>query len=142
MPHNNLLEKNNRRTGMTVPEGYFDDFAARMAASLPVQPWEKAAPAAPPRRSTWQILRPYVYLAAMFVGVWLMMQMFRNLSPESNGLNIDNNPVVTAALSNDAFVNEYFIDDMNQGDVYEELYEQGTTPEELQDAVDADITTE
>ena len=31
-----ILEKVNRNDGMTVPDGYFDDFASRMAASLPV----------------------------------------------------------------------------------------------------------
>ncbi len=39
-----ILEKVNRNDGMTVPDGYFDDFAARMAASLPEREWEKPAP--------------------------------------------------------------------------------------------------
>ncbi len=36
-----ILEKVNRNDGMTVPDGYFDDFATRMAASLPPMDWEK-----------------------------------------------------------------------------------------------------
>ena len=35
-----ILTKAARNDGMTVPDGYFDDFAARMAASLPEMEWE------------------------------------------------------------------------------------------------------
>ena len=45
--NDNILERNARHTGMTVPDGYFGDFAARMEASLPRQPWEDEAAAAP-----------------------------------------------------------------------------------------------
>ena len=31
----NILDKFSRKDGLTVPEGYFDDFAKRMAAQLP-----------------------------------------------------------------------------------------------------------
>ena len=48
-----ILEKVNRNDGMTVPDGYFDDFATRMAASLPEMEWEKPSAHVVPR-SFWQ----------------------------------------------------------------------------------------
>lgn len=114
---------------MTVPDGYFEDFAARMTASLPEREWEKPQPKVLPR-SIWQRVRPYVYLAAMFMGVWCMMKMFDLMRSDSTGLSIENNPVMTAALGNDNFINDYFI---NEGEVsdyqlMEDLYETGFDP--------------
>ncbi len=70
MKHNNehsqILERVSRHDGMTVPEGYFADFAARMEAAIP----ERRVAEPPVVRSTWQKIRPYVYMAAMFAGIW------------------------------------------------------------------------
>ena len=38
-----ILTKVDRNDGMTVPDGYFDDFAAKMMASLPEKEWESPA---------------------------------------------------------------------------------------------------
>lgn len=126
-----ILTKVNRNDGMTVPDGYFEDFAKRMAASLPQQEWEKPEPKVLPR-SIWQRMRPYVYLAAMFMGVWCMMKMFDLMRTDSYGLSIENNPVLTAAIENDHFINDYFI---NEGEVddyqlMEDLYQTGFDPTE------------
>lgn len=121
-----ILEKVNHKDGMKVPDGYFADFAARMADSLPVQEWEKPQPKVM-HRSVWQKVRPYIYMAAMFMGVWCMMKMFDLMRAESPGLSIEGNPVMTAALSNDHFINEYFINegDINDYQLMEDLYETG-----------------
>lgn len=122
-----ILTKVNRNDGMTVPDGYFEDFAARMTAALPEQEWEKPKPKVLPR-SVWQRVRPYLYLAAMFMGVWCMMKMFDLMRTDS--LSIENNPVLTAAIENDHFINDYFL---NEGDVsdhqlMEDLYQNGFDP--------------
>jgi len=129
-----ILEKINHNDGMTVPDGYFADFAARMTASLPKQEWEEAQTTVL-HRSVWQRVRPYIYLAAMFMGVWCMMKMFDLMRVDSSGLSIEGNPVMTAALSNDHFINEYFI---NEGDIsdhqlMEDLYETGFDPSAYED---------
>lgn len=121
-----ILEKVNHKDGMTVPDGYFADFAAKMAASLPEMEWEKPQPKVL-HRSVWQKIRPYIYMAAMFMGVWCMMKMFDLMKPDSAGFSIEGNPVMTAALANDHFINEYFI---NEGEIsdyqlMEDLYEAG-----------------
>jgi len=129
-----ILTKIKRNDGMTVPDGYFEDFASRMAASLPEREWEKARPEVMPR-SIWQRVRPYVYLAAMFMGVWCMMKMFDLMRTDSTGLSIENNPVMTAALRNDHFINEYFIreGDVSDYQLMEELYETGFDPSACDD---------
>ncbi len=124
-----ILDKVNRNDGMTVPDGYFDDFAARMTASLPEREWERESPQVLPR-SIWQRIRPYVYLAAMFMGVWCMMKMFDLMRPDTSGLSFDSNPVLTAAVGNDYFVRDYVISqgDIDQYQLMEDLYETGYVP--------------
>ncbi len=120
-----LLTKIDRRDGMTVPEGYFADFAARMADSLPDIPFEheEAAPKivhAP--RTLWQRVRPYVYMAAMFAGVWCMLKMFTNLTSINEP---QPSAILAEALNNDTFVDEFILDDVNQWDLMDEMMDNG-----------------
>lgn len=128
-----ILEKVNRNDGMTVPDGYFDDFAARMAASLPEREWEKPSSRVMPR-SFWQKVRPYVYLAAMFMGVWCMMKMFDLMHPASR-LDIANNPTLMSAINNDDFYYDNIVNDFSDSELYDELYDQGFDPTELSDDI-------
>ena len=124
-----ILDKVNRNDGQTVPDGYFDDFATRMAASLPEREWERETPRVL-SRSVWQRVRPYIYLAAMFMGVWCMMKMFDLMRPDASGLSFDSNPVLAAAVGNDYFVRDYVIGegDIDQYQLMEDLYETGFVP--------------
>ena len=83
-----LLNRYGRRTGMEVPEGYFEDFVLQMQRKLPVYP-EKPRPQL---LSRWQRIKPYVYLAAMFAGIWCMMKMFHMASENAQTLSLDNPP--------------------------------------------------
>lgn len=125
-----ILKKVDRNDGMTVPEGYFESFAERMAASLPEMEWEKPASARVMPRSVWQKIRPYVYMAAMFMGVWCMMKMFDMMRTDSQGLSFDNNPVIAAAMGNEYFVDDYMStqSDLNDYQLFEDLYETGYIP--------------
>lgn len=118
---NDILARNGGRTGMTVPDGYFEDFAKSMEESLPHMPWEdEQTPtvSAQKSRSWWMRVRPYVYMAAMFAGIWCMMNIFDHVRPQAaKGLDFDSNPVLTAAVSNDRFMEEYFYDDLNDDDL-------------------------
>lgn len=77
-----LKEKVGTTLPYRVPEGYFKSFKKGVMDSLPEYP-EK-----PKERniSKWQRIKPYVYLAAMFVGIWCMMQVFHHISnvPQRN----------------------------------------------------------
>lgn len=129
MTNNDILSKAARRSGMTVPENYFDDLSRRIAASLPPQPWEQA-PAAPARRTRWQAVRPYVYLAAMFLGIWCMMQMF-DLMRTPASYELSSNQSLMSAIHNDAFYFDYCTSSTDETDLYDELYEEGFDPASL-----------
>lgn len=125
----NILETIGRKSGMTVPEGYFDSFVDRMSRSLPEKESESAA--APVKLTRWQRLRPYVYMAAMFAGVWCMMKMFSMMSDNPTDLSIENNKIMTAALSNEDFVYDYVYQDVDDYELLEDIYEQGVPADDF-----------
>lgn len=122
-----------RGDGTGVPDGYFGDFAARMAASLPYRQ-ELDAPEreVTRRRSAWQQARPYVYMAAMFAGAWCLIKMFTLMGAGDETLSLDNNPVLRQAVADEHFVNTYVIGDANSYDIYDDLMEQGITARDLE----------
>lgn len=132
--HNDKIENNlPDRDGMTVPQGYFDDFVARMSAALPERPEiEGHLPVL--KRSPWQRVRPYVYMVAMFAGVWCMLKLFTMFTAQGP-VPFESNPIVAEALSNDYFVNEYVISDLNQWDLYDDLMNEGINPSAFLDSI-------
>lgn len=83
-----LKEKYGTDPGFRVPDGYFEDLNVRIMSSLPPYP---EAPRSV-KLSAWQRVKPYVYLAAMFAGIWLMMNMFHHLTSNSGSLMLENPP--------------------------------------------------
>lgn len=75
-----ILNKYGKDPGFKVPENYFEDFNKRMVDMLPdveITPVDV-------KPTMWQRIKPLVYMAAMFAGVWCMMQVFSNLTQSSN----------------------------------------------------------
>lgn len=135
-----ILKKINRNDGMTVPEGFFEDFAAKMEAMSPERP-EAEQPRRIEHRTTWQRVRPYVYMAAMFAGIWCMLKMFTMMGPGNIDLSIDKNHILTDALSDDNFVYEYIIDDLNDSELFDEMYNDSISVEDFT-PVDSLVDTE
>lgn len=91
-----LKERYGTDTGFTAPEGYFEELHSRVLDNLP------AYPEAPTRAgmSRWERLKPYVYLAAMFAGIWLMMSIFHHAAGLGT-LSLDNPPeAIAQAMAN------------------------------------------
>ena len=82
-----LISKYGKDSGMKVPEGYFSDLEKNIMQSLP--PYKKAEKVV--ETSRWQRVKPYVYLAAMFCGIWLMMKVFHTATQPIT-LNLENPP--------------------------------------------------
>lgn len=122
MKHEDILTTANHKSGMTVPPDYFADFSAKMAKALPEQPWEKEPQIMP--RTLWQKVRPYIYMAAMFLGIWCMMNMFDLMQPTSD-MTIDNNSVITAAVNNETFFENYIVPTVDENALLDDLYEEG-----------------
>lgn len=126
-----ILEKAGGKDGMTVPEGFFESFAEQMAARLPENPEAEGTVILRPK-TTWQKLRPYIYMAAMFAGIWCMLKMFTMMTPAAGvDLSIDNNKVLSSALSDDHFIYDYINDDISSREVWEEMYEDSIDVEEV-----------
>ena len=100
-----LMERFGQDSGMRVPVGYFDSAFKQIADSLPAYPEvERRSPL-----TKWQRVKPYVYLAAMFAGIWCMMQMFHRLS-NVDGVSLENPPAQIAALIEEPEMKEnYYI---------------------------------
>ena len=89
-----LLEKYGKDPGFKVPENYFADFNQRMTEMLPdveITPVDA-------KPTLWQRVKPLVYMAAMFAGVWCMMQVFSNFT---NRGNLDSVRAVAEKLQDD-----------------------------------------
>lgn len=130
--NSDILIKAARRDGMTVPEGFFEDFAAKMSASLPVRPEaESATERMISPKTVWDRIRPYVYMAAMFAGIWCMLKMFTLMNPADVDLSIEGNRIMTEALGDDNFVYDYIIDDINDRELFEEMWDDSITIDEM-----------
>ena len=89
-----ILKKYGKDPGFKVPENYFDDFNKRMADMLPdveITPVDV-------KPTMWQRVKPLVYMAAMFAGVWCMIQVFSNFT---NSGNLDSVRAVAEKLQDD-----------------------------------------
>ncbi len=76
-----------------MPENYFEDFNKRMTEMLP----EVEITPVDVKPTMWQRVRPLVYLAAMFAGVWCMMSVFNHF----NGTQTDSVGAVAEKLIDD-----------------------------------------
>lgn len=88
-----LISTYGKDSGMKVPEGYFPELEKHILNSLPPYPKARKAPA----MSAWQRMKPYVYLAAMFCGIWLMMKVFHTAT-QPLSMNLDNPPAALVEL--------------------------------------------
>lgn len=130
---NDIFQKIGHNSGETVPEGYFDSFRERMKASLPDREWQFDTPASATvskGRAFWLKVRPYAYMAAMFAGIWCMMNMF-DLARSGRTDDVTNSPSLLAALDNETFVNDYVVNNIEESQLYDDLYESGFDPATL-----------
>ena len=122
---NDILKTIGRSDGMTVPDGYFADFAELMAGQLPQRPELAAMNVVAPPASLWGKLRPYVYMAAMFAGVWCMLKIFTTVSGPQQLAPMDKNPVMAKAFGSDEFFSDYVLDDVSSNDVIDDIMDEG-----------------
>lgn len=132
---NEILKRIGHNDGMTVPEGYFADFAQRMSAALPSTEFEESQHPAHifKPRTTWQRIRPYVYMAAMFAGIWCMMKLFSALTASQSAF--EPSPTLAEALDNEIFVNDYIIDDVDDWQLMDEMMDEGFDFTTLADSI-------
>ncbi len=126
-----ILESAGHRDGMTVPDGFFDAFAERMQSVLPENPEAERPATTDLPRSFWDRIRPFVYMAAMFAGIWCMLKMFTLMGDQHVDLSIDNNEILTEALSDDNFIYDHFMDEINQREIFDTMYDDSIDIEDI-----------
>lgn len=135
-----LLNKIGRDTGMNVPDGYFEEFSVKMMEKLPAYP---EAPR-PKVLSTWQRIKPYIYMAAMFAGIWCMMKMFHIASERVGG--IDNPPADVVAALQTPEVYDYYTEisnsDLSDFELEESVSETYDSMEDFEADFDYDLSSE
>lgn len=91
-----LLKTYGTRNPFTVPEGYFENFSKELMDKLPER---DSASAAKEHITTWQRIQPWVYMAAMFVGLMFTIRVVVGTPQQDT-------PVFTAAET-EQFSDEY-----------------------------------
>lgn len=124
--------------GMSVPPGYFEAFADRMSSRLPQRPELQAEEKHAAPRSFWTAVRPYVYMAAMFAGIWCMLNLFHSLSGKGELKPMDSNPVLAQALATDNFLYDYVMDDVTAREVVDQMMDDGIFDEDFDMSVLSD----
>ncbi|MBD5278656.1 MAG: hypothetical protein HDS32_05405 [Bacteroides sp.] len=109
--NNDILTKAGRTTGYTVPDGYFDSVRNRIMDNLPEYIDEQ-----PQKLSVWKRIQPYIYMAAMFAGIWCMMKMFHMMT--SNDLSLDNPPETVALAMADSDSSEWIYMQHDNSDIF------------------------
>lgn len=113
-----ILSRYGKDPGFKVPDNYFADFAGKMKEALSEkQPESNVTP------SLWHRVKPFVYMAAMFAGIWCMMKVFTMMKDTSSNTSLYNS-TIAEAFKNDDFVDEYILtSDFNEYDLIQEMYE-------------------
>ena len=104
-----ISDKTGRSDGLTVPDGFFEQTFSKLQAELPPMEVPKA-----PRLTLWQKVRPYVYLAAMFAGIWCMMKMFHTMTAAPE-ISLETPPALVAQAM-DAHASEYYAPEWSYSD--------------------------
>jgi hypothetical protein len=89
----NNLESIGNKNPFTVPEGYFEGLTEQIMSRLPERVSESEQPA-----SAWERMKPWLYMAAMFAGLYLMINLFTQIGA----------PKATPALTSSADIEEYY----------------------------------
>jgi hypothetical protein len=119
MRNNTLkLEEIEKKNPFKTPEGYFEHLTANVLAQLPEKTEQEIR-----TLSLWERVQPWVYMAAMFVGVMLMIRIF--VGPPPN-LNLNSSADIEAfylyyeeELTSSVYHETLFLDDISPSEDYE-----------------------
>lgn len=116
------LDKIGKKNPFKVPEGYFEGFTVRMMEQLPDIPDSQAE-----EITTWQRMKPWVYMAAMFLGLMFAINSLRWASGQQDAQNTQSEVVIpnVAEEDIDPIVQQSMLDDY---DLYDYLTEANSQP--------------
>ncbi len=73
----NLYKKVGKENPFKVPEGYFEDFSRKLMEQLPDKEFSE------PHITVWERVKPWAYMAAMFVGLMFSVRMFMDVKEKA-----------------------------------------------------------
>lgn len=119
-----ILSRIGRESGFKVPENYFEEFTSKLEKELSNH---EIIP--PVKSSFWNRVRPYVYMTAMFAGIWCMMWVFNDLAGVHDSNNV--NATIVAGFQNEENINEIMLrGDILEYDIY--TYEDSVAADEAE----------
>lgn len=111
-----VLDNIGRKSGMSVPDGYFDSFPEKIMKRLP-----ETEPFSEEPVTVWDRVKPWMYMAAMFAGIALMFKVFTWNS--DNGGNMADMNDVPMELTSDEAEALFFYDNVTDYSLYEYISE-------------------
>lgn len=112
---NNILSGLDKNGGFKCPDGYFENFTSRLIEQLPEKEIEEEPS---PRQIFWRTARPWMYMAAMFIGIALMIRVFDGFTIEK-----ESGTGETVVGANEVTLDEYvYYTSLNEYDIYETLF--------------------
>lgn len=75
-----LAKKYGKKIPFTTPEGYFDNFTEQLMKQLPQKETTEE-----PEIGTWDRVKPWIYMVAMFCGLMFSFRLFVGEKPVSSG---------------------------------------------------------
>lgn len=75
---NKLQETNNSKTPFKVPDNYFENFNEEIMNLLPEKEFKEAV-----KITMWDRVKPWAYMAAMFLGLYFMINFLTNKNGSS-----------------------------------------------------------
>lgn len=115
----NVLDNIGRKSGMSVPDGYFDSFPEKIMKRLP-----ETEPFSEEPVTVWDRVKPWMYMAAMFAGIALMFKVFTwNSDNAGNSGNMASAEESLYELSSDEAEALFFYDNVNDYSLYEYISE-------------------
>lgn len=105
-----ILEKYDGHRPFTVPDGYFNNLTDRIMASLPEEESSKASPVTV---TTWMRIKPYLYMAAAFAGIFFCIKVAVGLTSRHNTPEMaqTEEPTIYSDEYIDSFLETAMIDD-------------------------------
>lgn len=103
MDKNVNLNKIGNRNPFSVPENYFEDFASQFEAQIALKPI-----------STFKMLRPWIYMAAMFLGVFFMSRIAYTVYTDSKLAEAENYELYVISQVDDIENLQYFDTEVNE----------------------------
>lgn len=97
---NELLKLVGKENPFKVPEDYFDDFTTQLMDKLPEAP--EAIENMPVTK--WVKIKPYVYMAAMFIGAVLMVKAIHLVEGDQSAKSQKSG--VSTELTQDKYIDE------------------------------------